>query len=515
MNKKQIYVFLSVLLLILGSLVVLFPVLKPGFLITDDGGWMVVRLSAFFQSLREGQFPVRLLGRLNQSYGYPVANFLYPGFLYIGSMLHGFGLSFQASVEAIVIGSVITGVVFTFFWLRKRFSNTAGFTGAVVYLLLPYLLYDIFRRGSIGEILAIGLVPVAMFAVESKHKWLLAPAVALLAVSHNTLAAFFIPLILIYICIKKYWHLLLHFILGVGMSLFFWLPALFERMYVAFDTTTISNPGSYFSISNALIIWSLPICVAGLFLLLTKTYRKQKEFWFFAAVTAVSVFFASNWSAPLWRIPEVVTFVQFPFRWLSLLAVAGPWLVAGAVHEGKKGKLILLACVILIFGWYWNITYTGSVSVVEPEGFFSTNEATTTVHDEYMPLWAAKQMSSRANKRIEFFMGRGTVEEKYVTTQRIDVVIHAKEESVIQINAVYYPGWGAILDGVRAPIVYENEYGLMHVTVPAGSHHLYMEFRETPGRFLADAASAGFGVIYLISFFGGLIIGSKKKETGS
>lgn len=513
MNKKQIVVFLSVIFLLAASLIVLFPVLKPGLLVTDDGGWMVVRLSAFFQSLREGQFPVRFLGRLNQSYGYPVANFLYPGFMYIGSALHALGLSFQASVEAIVIGSVITGVVFTYFWLRRLFSNTAGIAGACVYLLMPYLLYDVFRRGSVGEILVIGLMPIALFAIESRNKWLLAPVIALLAISHNTLAAFFIPILLGYIVIKRYWSQLFHFVIGVGMSSFFWLPVLFERRYVAFDTTAISNPISYFPISHMLILWSIPIGIAILYLLFNKGYKKQKEFWFFVVIAAVSIFFASGWSSFFWRTSELVKFVQFPFRWLSLLAVSGPWLVACGIHALKKGKLIAILFITLIFVVNWATAYVGSVSVVQPEGFFSTNEATTTVQDEYMPLWASKQMSYRANKHIEFFIGRGTIDEKKVTTQKIDVVIHAKEESVIQINTVYYPGWGAMLDGVRATILYENEFGLMRIPVPAGDHQLYMEFRETPGRFLADALSAAFGVLYLISLIGLLIFTNQKKAS--
>src|SRR2546421_9202065 len=39
-------------------------------------------------SLRHGQFPVRFLPRLNHGYGYPVADFLYPLFMYIGVPLY-------------------------------------------------------------------------------------------------------------------------------------------------------------------------------------------------------------------------------------------------------------------------------------------------------------------------------------------------------------------------------------------------------------------------------------------
>ena len=98
MKKKsgKVHYIVWILPLILISIFILFPLLKPGFIVSDDGDWMVIRLSAFFQSLREGQFPVRFLGRLNYNYGYPVANFMYPAFLYFGSLIHilGFQLHF-------------------------------------------------------------------------------------------------------------------------------------------------------------------------------------------------------------------------------------------------------------------------------------------------------------------------------------------------------------------------------------------------------------------------------------
>src|SRR5689334_19214197 len=100
--KDKIRSWLLIVGLLLVSLFVLWPLLKPGFFKTDDGNWMIIRLSAFFQTWREGQFPVRFLGRLNHSYGYPVSNFLYPGFLYIGSLIHALGLSFVTTVKVIL-----------------------------------------------------------------------------------------------------------------------------------------------------------------------------------------------------------------------------------------------------------------------------------------------------------------------------------------------------------------------------------------------------------------------------
>src|SRR3990172_11337145 len=91
--------YLPIVILLLLIIPSIWFLLLPGFFESDDGEWMVIRLSAFYQSLADGQFPVRFLGRLNNSYGYPVANFLYPGFLYIGSLVHFLGLSFVTSVK--------------------------------------------------------------------------------------------------------------------------------------------------------------------------------------------------------------------------------------------------------------------------------------------------------------------------------------------------------------------------------------------------------------------------------
>src|SRR5262245_59157359 len=80
--------FIAFFILLVVAIIILSPLFRSGFIVTDDGDWMVIRLTAFYQSLADGQMPVRFLGRLYNGYGYPVANFLYPGYLYFGSLIH-------------------------------------------------------------------------------------------------------------------------------------------------------------------------------------------------------------------------------------------------------------------------------------------------------------------------------------------------------------------------------------------------------------------------------------------
>ncbi len=78
----------------------------------------------------------------------------------------------------------------------------------------------------------------------------------------------------------------------------------------------------------------------------------------------------------------------------------------------------------------------------------------------------------------------------------------------MQVNTVYYPGWGATLDGVQVRLDYSNMEGLMRIPVPAGEHHLIIAFRETISRFLADIVSLGSVVAYILMS----VLGLKKSR---
>lgn len=490
---------ISIVLLIILAGILLYPLFRPGFPVTDDGDWMVIRLSAFYQSFREGQFPVRFLGRLYHGYGYPVANFLYPGFMYIGSMLHAVGFPFTTSVKLIMFVSVAIGTCATFGWLRKFFRPVPSFFGAATFLFMPYVLYDVLTRGSVGELLAMCMMMVALYAFDGKQRVLFPFAVALLSISHNTLALFFLPILFIYIMLRHSWEYLLFFIYGVGMSAFFWIPAWFERSVVQFDTTAISDPLQYMKASQTLIIQSIPVLIAAciLFFEKKKSFFLEKRFFFW--VMMVSLFFASPISGFIWRSSILSTFIQFPYRFLAVICVIGPWFIGNIADRfDKKISIIIIGMCMafLIFSAYQHHTDTRTI---QPEGFYTTNEDTTTTHNEYLPIWATKQVTEHATDRLVFVTGDAKIEVKHMNLQTIDVVLHAREKSILQVNTIDYPGWGAMLDDHPIPILHTNPYGLIQVMIPPGTHHLFMEFRETAGRFVADVASVAFFVLSIVS----------------
>jgi hypothetical protein len=408
----------------------------------------------------------------------------------------------QNVIEVIVLGSVIVGAVFLFLWLRHFFDDRASALGAASFVVMPYLLYDIFTRGSVGEVLAIGTCMIALYAIESKRAWLIGPTIAFLSISHNTLALFFLPILFGYILLKKYFSLIVPFILGFGMSAFFWVPIFFERSLVLFDGVAVSDPLQYFSVSQLLVLKGSPFLIIAAITIFFQHKKTlwQKEQWYFFSILLGSLFLASQISAFIWQYQSLAKFMQFPYRVLSVWIFAAPWFIAYIANEKKNTKGFFLSIIAVVLLFTISLPYQQSESMVRSEGFFTTNESTTTVANEYMPKWVTQLPLQRAPQRFEFYKGNGTIEEHRATTEKIDIAIHAKEDSILQINTLYYPGWGAMLDNKPVTVAYDNPMGVMRVAIPAGDHQFYTGFRETGKRFMADILSALCAIVFIILF---------------
>ncbi len=484
--------------LLIACILVLWPLFKGGFFVSDDGEWMIIRLSAFFQSFREGQFPVRFLGRLNHSYGYPVANFLYPGFLYLGSLIHVLGFSFPDTIKIILIASVLVAAFFTYFWLKTSFGSLASFTGVLGFLFAPYLTFDMYKRGSVGEILALAAGAAGFYSLDRGKRWLFPLVIGFLIISHNSLALLLLVMFAGYIWVRQLHSFWPPLIIGLGLATFFWFPALFERRYVIFDVVTVSRPTEYFVEGNSLSLLGIVGVITLILILFKQRVLKSSSWWYFWLVSLLSFFLATAVSAPVWKIGSMVKLLQFPYRTLALSLFSTSWLIAALMEHTSKFYQWKLWILFLIL---WLVPLTGATAKVQivtrPEGYYTTNEATTTVADEYMPRWVTRQIKERRNQKLEFLKGNGEINYQKISSQRVEAIINTKIESILQLNTIYYPGWGVVIDDNPVHVDYLTSEGLILVKIPPGRHRLVAEFHETLPRFIADLTSASFGLVYV------------------
>lgn len=505
--------FLLIIILIILTLPSVFALFHKGFFQSDDGEWMVIRFSAFHQAFRDGQFPVRFLPRLNYGYGYPVANFLYPGFMYLSEPIKLLGFGFVNTIKIILGLSMVGAAVFTYLWLSKLFDRWASFFGALFYLYVPYHLYDIYTRGSVGEILALAVVPFVLWQIERKSLLWTAIGIGLLITSHNTLAILFLPLIVLYMLLDVYvakekghiYQNLLSLLLGIGITAFFWIPAIFDLQYTVFSKISVSDYKQYFADIKLIGISAIAVFIFSIFLFISKkiTLSKHRLTVLFLIIGIISLFFATSISLPLWNLLPV-SFIQFPFRFLSVTILCATFLLACSLSVLPKRSRIIVSSLVII------LTAISSQSFLQPkeffdkgESFYATNEATTTVKNEYMPKWIQVLPLSHPANVIE--ASNATISNISVQSTKISYTIIPKDNATVKINKVYFPGWVIERDGKETyynyPLDINLKNGIFYYKWGQGDnkqHEYKFYFTETPPRLLADILSL-VSIIFLFA----------------
>lgn len=544
--KKKILIFLLLVLLILPAVWSFF---QPGFFPSDDGEWMVVRLSDFHRSFVSGQIPVRWAARLNYSYGYPVFNFLYPLSLYLGEFFHLLGFSFVNSIKLVFIFSFFLSGVLMYFFGKELWGKWGGLVAAIFYVYAPYRFLDVYVRGSIGEAVSFVFVPLIFWAMhrlsqKSQRLYLVLGALgfACLIMSHNIIAMLFAPVVFFYAGwliwqsqAKK--ALVIDFgiliLLGLSLSCFFWLPALYDKQFTILDLVTVANFWEHFPTLKQLLIpsWGYGPSVTstadqasyqiGLVHLLavglaifalvkpwSKNTASRNQILFFVIVFLVAILLMLPLSTIIWKTVPFLWRTQFPWRLLSLSTFSSAVLSGSVVkllkaRQKTLGMILLVVLVILA-----NLNYAKPEFFVNrPETFYTTNEATTTVKDEYMPIWVKEKPVKRAEEKVEILAGQGKIENLFFNSQKTTFKLGAETETEVQVNTVYFPGWFAQIDLKLTPINFQNEKGLIRLKIPPGSHQILVAFKETPFRLAADIVS-----LFSLLVAGGLLVKIKKDE---
>ncbi len=231
---------------------------------------------------------------------------------------------------------MVGSTIFSFFWLSKLFGKWASFVGSLLYLYAPYHLFDLYKRGSVGEILALCIVPFVLWQIERRSFLWTSLGVAFLILSHNSIALLFLPFIILYSITRSLASsvfFLTSAVLGLGLSSFFWVPAIFDLQYTIFYKTQVSEWGNYFA--SLSLVGILPITAFIWYFFKPRPGNdKTSNLMFFGGI--FSLFLSLSISSSIWKFLPV-SFVQFPFRFLSIVILLTGFLAAFLLNK-VKGK---------------------------------------------------------------------------------------------------------------------------------------------------------------------------------
>ena len=542
--KKYIKVILRfkyIILLLAITFFAIKPLFHQGFPPTHDGEYHVIRFYEFDKALRDGDLYPRWAPDLNNAYGVPIFNYVYPLPNYFASLFHAFGTSFIDAFKMNLVLATIIGVLFFYFWTRLFFNNIASITAASFYAFAPYRFVDIYIRGSVGEVWGLAFFPAFLWSITSfvQNKriiYLILASVFLAGTifSHNILALMFILFGFTYtgflLALHKWekrlvFSSLFIFLLGVVLAAVFWLPALAEKSYVQglqiynLDANfpelyqlLIPSWGTGFSGDNLQNQMSFQIGVANLIavflsLVLLIRYAKKKVenkaiLLFFLVWFALVFFLMLSVSKPLWHTVPFLDYFQFPWRFLSLMIIICSFIAGFSINMIKGTKRRLTTSVLFIC-----IAVFTTISYTKPAYYHYRNDdhyttrnnfihGTNSPGDVFNTAWINQKLPLK-NKKIEIIQGKAKITELHIKTSVISFVIESEGDSNLVANIAYFPGWTLKVDERQSELERTKE-GIMKLLIPDGKHMVELKFNDT----MIRRVGAGLSLLGIIVCLG-------------
>lgn len=205
----------------------------------------------------------------------------------------------------------------------------------------------------------------------------------------------------------------------------------------------------------------------------------------------------------LWE--SFAPFVQFPFRFLSVVAVSVSFLVSYQLSNLNKNFKVVFAILFLLLTLFSSnqLVLNNNYQNFD-DSYYSTNMDTTTVKNEYMPIWVKERLVFKGTliEKDESF------EVKVLNSNPNNLVlsINSKDKTLVTVNKVYFPGWEVEKNGKTIPILYNNDQGLIKFNADKGVNEYKILFKETNFRLFTDLVS-----ILSIGYLLVLILYKKKK----
>ncbi|MGC9400491.1 MAG: 6-pyruvoyl-tetrahydropterin synthase-related protein [Anaerolineae bacterium] len=555
--------WLTLLALLLLGLFAAHPLLiDPRLPEAHDVRFHLYRLVQLDEMIREGVFYSRWAPDMAYGYGYPIFNYYAPAAYYVAELFCLLGFSYTVALRLTFALALVVTALATYAWLRDLLDPEAALVAAAAYTAAPYMMILLLYRGALAELFALALLPAVLWATHrflvhgrTVHGVLGTGLYALLILTHNITAMLATAVLVGYglslvltlwlrnlESARKQAGLVLRrslFILGLGLGLscFFWLPALAERDLVhiyqlylptalRFDTNFVALPvifGLPVPADPRLVYQTRPMSrlhlgVVGLAVLalpgIWRLRRRlvQRTVLFLALTGAVSAMLMSlPLSSPLWEHLPLLPFIQFPWRFLGvgsffLAILAGAalyvWrdLLPDRVVARALMPLLVLVLTLYVTPWQYMRRYPpmGALTMLESARFErQTGSLGTTTMGEFLPVTvrALPEEDSPAlvsGERLDVTSlpaGAEVLHAAYGPT-RYELLLQSPERFTAVFHTFDFPGWRAEIDGEPASITPTDPHGLIGVEVPAGRHHLVVHFGTTPVRAWATAISA-------------------------
>src|SRR5262249_5475365 len=299
-------------------------------------------------------------------------------------------------------------------------------------------------------------------------------------------------------------------LLGFGLAAFYIVPAAYEQRWVKIAGALASGlePAQNFlyaktsdsehdlfnriasNIAVMLVAWTLAGATVAWRTL--RSASDDKPHAMLAAITALAAaatLLMLPVTSVLWRYLPELRFVQFPWRWMSVIALCAVVFTAASMKRRFEWIWLLVATVSIAgSGSYlgnhtwWDTEDMPSLETAlhEGTGFEGT--------DEYDPVGDDNSDLPLRHPRARFVLGgaggaehRGIVGKRWTAEHRRLLVV-TPEADLVAVRLLNYPAWRVTVNGSPATVQHAAGTAQMIIPVPAGRSHIEIEFTRTLDR---------------------------------
>jgi len=535
--KNNIPLVLVIIITILAGL----ALFKPGYFSMHDDV-QVMRLYEMEKCFKDGQIPCRWIPDMGAGYGHPLYNY-HPVFpYYLGMIFRLFGLSFVDIVKILFFLTFLLSGIFMYLLVKEFFGKWAGMVASAFYVLAPYHAVEVYVRGALTESWAVVFFPLILWSIyklikTSKFSLFLASLFSLtfLFLSHNVMALLFTPIAFIWgiywIFQTKKWRKVIPlgvvFVWAIGLAAFFILPAFFEKSLVTIEqhATGYYDFRHHFVALKQLFLnrswgygpsrlgpeddlsfqigwphWWLVVVAGGVFLYFL--WRKKRKFsWlfaFFIILFALAVFMTHAKSIYIWEAIPLLSFVQFPWRFLALAMLASSFLAGGLIRFLKDTRRQMLLSLILAFlvvvlnlGYFHPERYDKQMTDEKKlSGEEWRTQSMTTLND-YVPKSVKEYPKELAPEEPWVVEGEAKVSEfkKRSNFWRFTIETIGDQNPIVEVPIFDFPKWEVFADLEKVDHEVNQKTGVIQVKVPTGKRTVTGWLRNTPLRGQANAIS--------------------------
>lgn len=514
--KKKINLFV---LLLLISILPIISIFRPGVYESGDFNLHIYRSMSFYDSLKEGNIFPSWAGELNASYGYPLFIFNYSLPYYVISFFHYLGISYVLSMKIFLSVNFLLSGIFMYLLGKTLFKKKlAAFTSAVFYLFTPYHLIDLHFKISLGEILAITILPLSFYFIykfynKKSYLYFLLSCLffSFLMLSHIVVSFFTGLILLIFISLKyrkdifkNFLSLELIFFISCAITFYNWIPLFIYKPYLLTSITGLNT--AYFPTITDLLYspWRygflfqgprgeissligytqlIVIVISCIFLFFKKIpLRLIFDFKFWLIVLLILIYLISPYSKFLW---ESISFLKpVGSHRLLILTMFSVSILSGLLAltiKNQKWIFLLLVITILttILNWGNRRMITDinddylkenlSKSTYQGEGHFYAN--TKWVNPK--KPWFQKVPKNK----LEIINGKSIIKTVKTTSTSHLYKINVIEPTLFKENTIYFPGWTASLNKKQTSVLIDKS-GIINLKVNPGIYTLRISYED-------------------------------------